>query len=336
MGIHDPKLPPGRSVEEVDAARRALKAFARAGYELFPMKMRAKIPRDEGWQHRQYTLAGDIASWVKRGGNVGVRLRDVDLVLDVDPRNFAAGDDPMRRLCQDVGVDLEDAPTVMTGRGDGGRHIYFRKPAGMRVAGKLEGYKGIDIRSKGTFVVAPGSIHPDTGGTYRVDPDAPAISDVREAPEALLALIAREDNTIRIGGEGAGIMTNEQMAVLLEALDPEKYSKGEYDRWFRLCAACHDATGGLGLAEFQHWCAGDAVYSDDAERVQAHWESCTAGKRGGAGYKHLLSEVSKAGRPDLVAAWESEDERDALLEALDDYDPDQRSLLDALKEDDHG
>lgn len=299
-----------RSSEELEATRLMLKPFVRTGYELFPLKMRAKIPRDEGWQHRQYTLAGDIASWVKRGGNVGVRLRDVDLVLDVDPRNFAAGDDPMRRLIRDLGRGGIEAPIVLSGRGDGGHHIYFRKPAGMRVAGKLEGYQGIDVRSKGTFVVAPGSIHPETGGTYRVDPDAPAISDVREAPDALLALIAREDNTIRIGGEGAGIMTNEQMAAMLAVLDPADYGHGHYDKWIALAAACHDATGGGGLVEFLAWCAGDPDYADEVaqERVVRHWNSFTAGKRGGATYRTLLRAVADAGRPDLVAAFDDDDE----------------------------
>lgn len=256
-----------RTAEQVAEARQVLKAFARADYKLFPLKRGTKIPRDEGWQTKPYSLAGDIAAWVKGGGNIGVRLRDIDLVLDVDPRNFAPGDDPLRRLHQDVGVDVEDAPTVVTGRGDGGRHIYWRKPAGMRVVGKLEGYEGIDFRSAGMFVVAPGSVHPDTGGLYYMQEEPlPLISDVREAPDALLALIAREDNPIRIGGEGAGVMTNEQMAAMLAVLDPADYGRGRYDKWIALAAACHDATGGGGLIEFLAWCAGDPDYADEARR----------------------------------------------------------------------
>jgi len=247
-----------RTPEQIAEARQVFKAFARAGFELFPLKRGTKIPRDEGWQTKPYTLAGNIASWVKQGGNIGVRLRDVDLVLDVDPRNFAEGNDPLARLIFDVGIDLENAPTVVTGRGDGGRHIYFRKPAGMRVVGKLEGYPGIDFRSAGMFVVAPGSVHPDTGGLYYMQEEPlPPISDVREAPDALLGLIAREDNPIRIGGEGAGVVTNEQLAALLAVLDPADYGRGHYDKWIALAAACHDATGGGGLVEFLAWCAGD-------------------------------------------------------------------------------
>ena len=288
----------GRTPEEINAVRRMLAPFKQAGYELFPLARGQKIPRDKGWRTTSYG-DGELKRWVQDGGNIGVRLRDTDLVLDVDPRNFPPGDDPFRRLCKDVDVALSVAPTVLSGRGDGGRHIYFLKPASVRIVGKLDAYPGIDFRSAGSLVVAPGSRHPDTGGAYVLDEITPPISEVRRAPDALLKLIARPDQH-DAGERAAGVMTPEQMAVLLEALDPEDYSKGEYEKWFRLCAACHDATGGAGLPEFLGWCARDNVYNDEVSqaRVERHWESCTAGKRGGAGYKHLLAEVSKAGRPD--------------------------------------
>jgi len=295
-----------RTADEIAETRQALKAFARAGYELFPLKAGSKIPYEEGWQTKQYALAREIAAAVKDGCNIGVRLRPVDLVIDDDPRNHP-GDDPLTRLCFDVGVDLTAAPTVLSGRGEG-RHFYWRKPAGLRIHPKLPEYKGVDFKAFGGFVVAPGSIHPDTGGTYRVDPDAPAISDVRDAPDALLALIAREDNAIRIGGEGAGAMSNEQMAAMLAVLDPADYGRGHYDRWIALAAAAHDATGGGGLIEFLAWCAGDPNYADEAsqERVVRHWESFRAGKRGGATYRTLLRAVADARRPDLVAAFDTD------------------------------
>lgn len=301
----------GRTPEQVAEARQVLKAFARAGYQLFPLKRGTKVPRDEGWQTKTYSLAGDIAAWVKQGGNIGIRLGDADLVIDVDPRNFAQGDNPLARLSQDVGVDLEDAPTVVTGRGDGGRHLYWRKPAGLRIHPKLKDYRGVDFRTAGGFVVAAGAAHPDTGGLYYMqDEPLPPISDVREAPDALLALIAREDNAIRIGGEGAGIMTNEQMAAMLAVLDPADFGRGHYDRWIALAAACHDATGGGGLVEFLAWCAGDPDYADETaqERVVRHWASFKAGKRGGATYRTLLRAVADAGHAGLVAAFDMDDE----------------------------
>lgn len=310
--------PVDRTPEELDEARRALKAMSRAGYELMPLKIGTKVPRDNGWREAEYFLATDIAGWVKRGGNVGVRLRDTDLVLDVDPRSFAPGDDPLRRLCHDTGADLTGAPSVVTGRGDGGMHLYFSKPAGLRIVGKLASYQGIDFRSAGAFVVAPGSRHPETGGSYVLLTDiVPAISHVQPAPDTLLALIARGDNPFRIGGEGAGVMSNEQLAEMLAVLDPVDFGSGHYDSWIALAAACHDATAGGGLIEFLNWCAGDPVYADEGsqERVARHWESFEAGRRGGATFRSLLRAVADAGRPDLVAAFDDDDvlEEDLLV-----------------------
>lgn len=306
MSVHVPNLASGRSDQEIEAARRVLKTFARAGYELFPLKTRAKIPRDEGWQSRQYKLASEIASWVKRGGNVGIRLRDVDLVLDVDPRNFAPGDDPVRRLIRDLGGI--EAPTVLSGRGDGGHHIYFRKPAELRIAGKFPGYQGIDVRTKGNLVVAPGSIHPDTGGIYVMDELSPPIGEVQPAPDAMLAMLERPEGTAG-SRSGSGVMTEEQLAAMLAALDPTKFGIGHHDEWFKLMAACHDATGGSGLGVFLDWCSGDEDYAsaEHQEMTTRRWNSLKAGKTGGVTYRFLLRAVVDAGRPDLVAAFNADD-----------------------------
>jgi len=52
---------------------------------------------------------------MKNGANVGVRLRLVDLVIDVDRRDFHEGetlrtDNPLHRLCAAIGLNLESYP----------------------------------------------------------------------------------------------------------------------------------------------------------------------------------------------------------------------------------
>lgn len=280
-----------------------LRPFAAAGYLLFPLSRGRKVPRDKGWRTKTYSSA-DLKRWMANGGNLGIRLRDVDLVLDVDPRNFRAGDDPLARLSALVGKDLDNAPTVMTGRGDGGRHLYFRKPAGLRIVGKLDDFPGIDFRSIGGLIVAPGSIHPDTGRPYIVDNViAPPIGDIAEAPAALLDMLARPALLMR-AGDGVGRISSDQLSQLLAALDPTDYGPGHHDRWFALMAACHDATAGHGLPEWLAWCAGDALYDNEADEAATtrRWESLTAGRDGGASYRTLLKAVADAGRADLVAA----------------------------------
>lgn len=291
-----------------EVAKRQLRPFVRAGYALFPLAHGQKIPRDAGWRLKSYTFP-QIGGWVRDGGNVGIRLRETDLVIDVDPRNFDPGDDPLARLCETVGVDLSIAPTVMTGRGDGGRHLYYRKPEHVRTVGKLSDFPGIDFRSAGALVVAPGSIHPDTGGTYLVNEvDAPPIGNVAEAPATLMDMLKRPErpNSI-IPGDRVGKMTNEQLAELLAVLDPVDYGAGKHDEWFSLMAACHDATAGHGLLEWLEWCARDGLYNNsaDEEATSRRWQSLTAGKDGGTSFRTLLRAVADVGRRDLVAALDS-------------------------------
>lgn len=292
-----------RTPEQSEAARQMLLPFVRAGYELFPLARAKKIPRDKGWRLKSYQPA-DLKAWLAAGGNLGVRLRDVDLVLDVDPRNFRSGDDPLARLSEAVDVDLSIAPTVLTGRGDGGHHLYYRKPAELRLLGKLDDYLGIDFRSAGALVVAPGSVHPDTGGSYMADDiTSPPITDVREAPPALLDILLRPTLVMRVG-DSVGRISNEQLAALLEVLDPNEYGPGKHDEWFALMAACHDATAGHGLPQWLEWCARDSLYDNsvDEEATTRRWHSLTAGRDHGASYRTLLKAVVSAGRPDLVAA----------------------------------
>jgi hypothetical protein len=88
------------------------------------------------------------------------------VILDVDPKN--GGDESLRALIEElkIGRLLEETPKVRTG--GGGLHYYFRAPDGDSVrcsAGKLG--PGLDIRAAGGYVIAPPSVHPDTGQKYR-------------------------------------------------------------------------------------------------------------------------------------------------------------------------
>jgi hypothetical protein len=296
-----------------------LRPFARAGYRLFPL--RGKQPVAEGWQTKSYTFP-EIGGWMKRGFNVGVALGPDDLVADIDPRNFEGDVDSYRRLCSDLGVDLCSAPTVFSGRGDGGRHLYFKRPVALKLRGKLPGYNGIDFRSLGTFVVGPGSRHPDTSGTYYVDEFAPSISDVKPAPGALLEMLARPDAVDLLDGSRVGKFSNEQLAQFLAVLDPHRYGAGHHDAWFRLMAGAHDGTAGGGLAEFLAWCARDSRYDNERDQgmTARRWASLTAGEPGGADYRTVLKAVVDAGHPELVAAFDDDDavEEDFLIYEIDE------------------
>lgn len=307
-----------RTESEMEDARLALRLFNRAGYRLFPL--RGKVPRDDGWQDIEYPFA-HIGAHMRRGGNAGVALQGDDIVLDVDPRNFVDGDNPFERLCRDLGTDFSDYPSVLSGRGEG-HHIYMKKPRAMRVRSKLADYPGLDFLGAGRYVVAPGSLHPKTGQPYEADLLGPSIDEVDQAPGKLLELLARTDAVAATSSAGEfGIITDEQLAEMLEVLDPVDYGKGKHDEWFRLACACYDATAGDGLEVFLDWCAGDAVYADEhhQESVRSRWSTMAWERPGDTTYRTLFKAVSAAGRPGLVAVADAIDE-DFIVHEFEETD----------------
>ena len=100
-----------------------------------------------------------IRSWWSRWpeANIGARVPKDYVVLDVDPRNGGRTD----ALFDGVAVTV--TLTVLTGRGDGGMHLYYRRPESALSAARLP--VGVDLKVSG-YMVMPPSLHPDTGIAY--------------------------------------------------------------------------------------------------------------------------------------------------------------------------
>lgn len=123
-----------------------------------------------------------IASWKRKFGgcNWGVTQLGV-ICLDVDPRNGGT--------VSALNLRPEHS-TLCVQTGSGGWHIYYRHSGTAR--GKVDGIPGIDIKAGGRgYLVAPGSIHPDTGKPYRLHRDAP----IADLPEHLRELIVQPTYT---------------------------------------------------------------------------------------------------------------------------------------------
>jgi hypothetical protein len=114
-----------RRHEDIVAHRAILEPLFSAGYELIPLhapdaidrrgRSVGKAPLKPKWRTLPALDLDEVAEHLAHGFNVGVRLRDTDLVVDVDPRHFAECDNPLARLARDFG--LPDCPTVATGEG---------------------------------------------------------------------------------------------------------------------------------------------------------------------------------------------------------------------------
>ncbi|MDK1474959.1 bifunctional DNA primase/polymerase [Streptomyces sp. 549] len=105
--------------------------------------------------------------------------------IDLDVSHGADSRRSLDLLAEAAHCTLPDTVTVLTP--SGGRHLWLRGPADVRVAnsvGRLG--PGIDIRGAGGYLVGPGSV--SVHGSYRLAPGS-ACRSPAPVPEALLRLL---------------------------------------------------------------------------------------------------------------------------------------------------
>jgi hypothetical protein len=110
------------------------------------------------------TDAAQVTRWWQgryRDCNIGGRVPESMIVIDVDPRHGGAAS--VAALEKSYGV-LPDTLTTVSGRGDGGKHLFYRRPSGHLSARRLGA--GVDLKLSSGYVVLPPSLHPDTGRPY--------------------------------------------------------------------------------------------------------------------------------------------------------------------------
>jgi hypothetical protein len=148
--------------------------YLRTGFSVIPTRpgdKRPCVPWKE-FQARQATRA-EIRAWYRQHPHAGVAIVcgavSSVVVVDGDPRNG----DGLAALAP----HLPPTPTVETG--GGGRHYYFRPPAGPGLSKVPSLLPGVDFQAEASCVMAPPSVHPN-GRPYRWRPGL-------EAGEVLLA-----------------------------------------------------------------------------------------------------------------------------------------------------
>lgn len=137
--------------------------YAAQGWPVFPLA--GKIPRTPNGFKNASTDERTIYEWWRAwpAANIGLAILPGVVVLDIDPRHN--GTINLAKLTAEYG-SLPRTRTCITGRQDGGCHFYLLHPGGQLTDRHLP--EGIDIRVGGKhYVVAPPSIHPDTGKRYQ-------------------------------------------------------------------------------------------------------------------------------------------------------------------------
>lgn len=155
--------------------------LAEAGWEVLPL--RGKIPTTAHGVKDASADPAQVRRWWAGGArhNVGARVPSALLVLDIDPQNGGT----LEALAEAAGGFLPPTLTVVSGRGIGGRHLYYRHPGGEVSSRRLP--PGIDVKTDRGYCVVPPSLHPATGRPYTWEGEA-----VAQLPAQLIALLRPE------------------------------------------------------------------------------------------------------------------------------------------------
>ena len=189
-----------------------LKALHDKGLALIYLHEKQKRPIEKGWTTSKPKTWAELENSFEKNYNVGVRLGEPSKLktgmylgaIDCDVKSAdKAARIEMGEKLDEIGIDLGVAPVVMSGRGNGSRHVYVQTKEPMRpmkfaqskklVKVKMPGHTGplsrrekdglnekeikegyrirpaweISFMGTGQQTVLPPSIHPDTGFAYR-------------------------------------------------------------------------------------------------------------------------------------------------------------------------
>jgi hypothetical protein len=134
--------------------------LAIAGWAIFPCHNKRPLTKN-GFKDATRDVF-QVRKWWRQWPTamIGMAIPRSMMIIDIDPRNGGSLDE-LISLCGDLPMTL----TVISGRGDGGQHLYYTRPSGELTRSRLP--KGIDLKTVGGYVIMPPSIHPDSGLPYR-------------------------------------------------------------------------------------------------------------------------------------------------------------------------
>ena len=159
--------------------QKAISKYKDEGFVLVKLRPQSKRPMEHNWTKLPFR------SKFNTQGNYGIVLQHDQLVIDVDPRNFKNDENSFAKLKNDIKL----SKTLVVRTGSGGYHFYYKKPASLVIKKLLHGYPGVEFKTKGTQVVGPGSIHPDTKEMYKPYKGS-KLADMVDAPPELLNALA--------------------------------------------------------------------------------------------------------------------------------------------------
>lgn len=288
---------------------------------------RGKTPIHSEWTTKDYKQTQHTYnSWINSGYNIGYRIREDELIVDLDPRNYKEGIDSEGLIAEMFGFfDFEELswelPVIRTG--SGGYHIYCTLPEGIDyrlIRKSVKNFPGVDFKKKGGYVVAAGSRHPN-GDHYEWINTSPR----PEVPSELLFFIKRDKITEQDYKSGYGAFNGTQLyEMILSKLDITDYASN--DEWEPIMMAAHHATAGSGIEEFLEWSLSDSNYEGDENKIRNRWESLDDSNEVSRTAGSLIRELKIKGEDTSSAKAILDFGTHPDLE-LDDDDSDEASML---------
>lgn len=185
------------------------------GYHVFPCNPENKRPMVKGGFKSATKDTGQVNTWWKQWPNSmpGLPTGEVSgfFVLDIDERENVSGNRTLADMEQSYGK-LPETYEILTP--SGGRHLYFRNDGSLKnSAGKVGA--GLDIRAKGGYVIAPGSITSD-GRVYQWAQNA--VTTYAEAPDWLIGLAKAPTSTQTLPGTSTDAYATKAAEMAVNAL----------------------------------------------------------------------------------------------------------------------
>lgn len=233
------------------------RAYAGAGLPVFPLH--GKQPATKHGLHDATTDLTQINQWWANDNyNIGLPVPSNAVVLDWDPRS---GPDAIQNLKQ-YG-ELPATSTCVSGRGDGGCHMYYKVPEGVFTDRNLP--DGIDIRvGRRHYCVTAPSKHPDTGGHYYwTGPE-----HIADAPRWLLDLIRP---TIK-RPQAPVITDNKDGAPLIRFVSELQEGQRNHGYFWAVCEALKDGIWGTIQGELKQAALSIGLTEHEVEATAASAE----------------------------------------------------------------
>ena len=165
---------------------------------VFPCRPKSKEPATKNGFKDSSTDTSQINAWWDRNPQYNVAIRTGKesgiFVVDVDdkPEKGKYGSNTLALLEEEYG---ELPVTIYQNTGGGGSQYFFRYPENVNYIPSRNDHlgNGVDIKADGGYIIAPPSIHPDTGKAYEWEMSStPWDQEIADPPEWLLEKVVRK------------------------------------------------------------------------------------------------------------------------------------------------